>query len=711
MPAGYVKLQNWMGVNFNDPPTEIADNELAQARNCFPYEMGTIGPRFVQRVVENAFNPGTGKYDKLSKLSGALNFPAADDSGFELGLYSFVDSTGAQQLVQWIPFVGNGSIGVNKALLGVFTRTLANLSGIADSPIIVLPGHTVAAGMASILPREAGFPHRPGSLVYNNELYLFPGHTYAGLALGSANLASGPGGLPQFRELGTTWTAFTGATGDRPKFTFGDVYRDVFVLGGAPPPYESLVFFTQGVDSAGNAQPAWFSLLSAAKTAAFGFGDGDRLMRIVSTPILGGAAAVEPYALALKQRSVWLMQGSPPTATSNGTLVVTPVMRREGLVAPDAVCTTPYGIVWCSGRNVWLMPPGQQPVPVGNKIQKYLASLPATPSAAWFLEYHDDVLYLNFPSPNALVDGSDFVSGAARQYLPSQQMWCDLRKPDEPKWWGPQDVRCSHMRSLNFADGSKQLTGLVPYWENTSTYVIQPFTMAEQGTESQDVNTGSTVSRGYDLADPGPLSPTWFTPPAVSTGDPAPENGQFSIEQVPVSVMQMIRTREMSFGDDTLEKIIERVEVNAAWDLRLGLYSVLDLNETNALQIANDRPLALKLIKNGGLVISGAKGPPGATGATTSTPETPGFVLDISRLDGSASPSGLARVFIPVAFFPPNSSRFVARTFQGLLVGFGTFDTGSADEAFDWLVRKFRLKSLTITARPIGRRPGGSYGG
>lgn len=651
MAVGYIKLRDFKGVDLTNPPTEIADDKFAWARNCFGGKRGYVGPRTVQTAISAGLLwAGTtilGDY-----LAG-------------LSLYGFVDKDLKQRMVFWVP--GN----VSSAFF------LGNASGFDFSagPFITVPGQPL-----STLSPALGF-QRPGSLVYNNELYLFPGHTVPGLIFGSDDATKGGGSTPLFRELGaqgTGWTAGAGLSGERYKFTFGEVYRGVFALGGLPPPYESLLFFT-------NAGATPDQLLSLAKTVGVGYGDGDRLIATVSTPIVGGNAAVEPYLMAFKQRSVWLVQGVPPSATDNGTLVVSPVMRREGLVSPSAVCVTPYGIVFCSGRNVWLMPPGTQPKPIGDDIKGFLEKLPQQPVDSWSLEFHEDTLYLNFPSPAGVVTGKGFgATGATRTYLPTQQMWCDLRKPDEPRWWGPQDVRATHMKSLYLPDGSRQMSGLTVWDEGAGNVRVQPFTMNGGLNYDHATTTGQTVQGEIDLGDPGTLA------------------GLVLGESIPCSNIQVLRTREMDFGDDSLEKIIEALEVNATWDIALGAQ----------VQPAagSDSPFLAVMIKNGGADIRAGVPPVDVVTFSQAAPQTTGFVLDQNVLDG-VSGSRLFEQFVALPFFPAGSSRLLARTLQLLLLPLQTASANPATTADQYRTRKFTIKSMTVRLRPIGRRPGGSYGG
>lgn len=648
MPVGYVKLKDFKGVNLTDPPSEIADDEFAVARNCFGGQRGYVGPRMQQLVL--------GSRTSLT--------PQWDEGIASTFVVNFVDKNRTHQLVAMLAYdtevVGEAR---SRARFYVLDPGDPNLAG---GPLPV----EMPNALDLTLAHELGMPKKPTSLVYNNELYLFPGHTVPGFILGTDDMKKSLLAGPKFRELGaqgTGWTTGAGTVGDRFKFGFADVYRGVFVLGGLAPPYESLLAFTQP----GNTPDI---LLSVAKWAGVGFGDGDKLIRVVTTPIVGGSSAVEPYLIAFKQRSVWLVQGATPSSTDAGTLVVTPVQRREGLVSPHAVCTTPYGIAWCSGRNVWLMPPGTQPKSIGDKIKGFLEKLPQAPVDGWFLEFHDDVLYLNFPSSAALVTGirSD-DNDHTTEYLPTQQLWCDLRNPDEPRWWGPQDVRCSHMTTLQIAEGPRQLIGITPYMRRVGGVgglnAYQMFSMVEKATDSRDLNDAGTLG-GFSLG-----------------------------EIVPASTFQVLRTRDMDFGDDSLEKIIEALEVNSTWDIGL---------DTQVAPVAGtDVPMNVAMLADGGLIAGAAIAPlsPGTQPSAT----TVGFVLDVDKV--ASAGRRLSESFIPVVFFPSSTTRLLARTVQLLMQGQQTSTVDPATLATQQNTRRFTIKSITIRLRPIGRRPGGSYGG
>lgn len=690
MPVGYTRVKDFKGVNFTDPPGEVADDEFVFARNMWAGKRGYVGPRPVQRIAEKQFNTGTGLYENETKISWLTWATGANDAAFGCGLYQFIDADQKHRVVACLPFewpaaaAGAGPVQYDPMMVFLHTAQTGFYFPNSDATIVWRPESTFSNAVGRYFPRINGAPSRPVSLVYNNELYLFLGHTVPGLVLGAKDFPDN-NVAPKFRRLGTEWVTGAGTAGDLFKFSFGDVYRNVFVMGGLPAPYESLLAITEP-----GATPN--TLVEVAKWPGVGYGDGDRLIRVKTAPIVGGSDAVEPYVMAFKSRSVWLLQGFTPSSTDEGNLSMTPIMRREGLIAPHAVCETPYGLVWCSGRNVWLMPPGTQPVSIGDKIKGLLETLPQTPSDAWFLEFHDDVLYLNFPSKQAMVAGNEYgQAGAAkvRTYIPSQQMWCDLRKPDEPRWWGPQDVRCSHMLSLNFPDGPKQLAGLTPYWEDTSSYRVQPFTMAESGIDSQDSATGAIVSKGYDLADPG-----------ISTG----LTNQFNI---PCSTYQVLRSREFDFGDDDLEKIIEALELNAWWDLGLGSYGGFPAD--------SDRPFDLAWYKNGGQgaanAAEAAATVPGRGAGTfgSTDPGSLGFTLGFSQIGTGANSLRvqLAETFIPITAFPANSTRFIARSFQFEAFGLILNDV-PLNSVDDTILRKFMFKSFTLRVRPIGRRPGGS---
>lgn len=735
MPVGYTVVKQWQGVNLSDDPRSIADNELLWAANCYPNVKGIIAPRARQCPIDYG---GTGGAQPV-------------DNGLAATICDFVDRNGKQWYLVYDPMGSPGST--------VFT--------LHDSNLINRKNVDRPDSVSSLFP-VVPYGVRPGHLVYNNELFVFPGHSFSGLVLGADDLSNGQVGGAKFRELGTTWADFAGASADRPKFSFGEIYRDTFVLGGLPPPYESLVFFTQGVDSAGNPQPSWYTLLSAAKAAGFGYGDGDKLINFKTTPVTGGSSAIEPYGIALKRRSVWMLQGDVPTTTDNGTLVVTPIMRGEGLISSHAVCVTPYGIIWCSGRNVWLMPPGQKAIAIGDKIKGYLSQLPQTDSPAWYLSFCNDVLYLNCPSSRVGTAGDQIYSrftgeGAAAApitYAATEQWWCDLRNLDEPRWWGPQDVKASHMVSMIGQQGPLVMGGITPYLISgfpvraaftlgESNPTLRSFTigagaLARSGTgvtatigahtlrigdsvsltltggdvaqfqANGIVITGraaTTISWVEDLIDPG-----WFTPNSnvnpvtiestVDRGIDLYDVGITAGEAgVNPTTHQLVRTREMDFGDPMLTKILECVEVNSAWSPELHAGS------------SGASPWLANSIKDGGVdssvlnnELQTARGLTALADSSTPGVSQTGFALDLGRL-GSGSPGNGATLFdrfMATPVYPRNSTRFLFRTLTFEV--YSVLDGPPSGGVFpgDYIRRRWALQSLGFRVRPIGRRPGGA---
>ncbi len=131
---------------------------------------------------------------------------------------------------------------------------------------------------------------------------------------------------------------------------------------------------------------------------------------------------------------------------------------------------------------------------------------------------------------------------------------------------------------------------------------------------------------------------------------------------------QEIRFKEFDFGDPMLNKIIQAVEIECSGDT----YHVA--------------VLTLQGLGNEGSVV--------ADFYTTRSPDAEGFVLDSGALD-SATSGVLSTPMRTYAFTPPNSGRFVAKTFQPVLKFISRGETTA----------KLIFTALGLRFAPINRRP------
>lgn len=252
--------------------------------------------------------------------------------------------------------------------------------------------------------------------------------------------------------------------------------------------------------------------------------DGSAVNGLAVIQVTGGAQ-VEPYLVVFKRASVWMIQGYLPTSIDLGNYSLSPVLRNEGLVTKETIAETPYGLIWCSGRNVWLMPPGQQPVRIGNDIAEYLRTAPQGFDWRWHAVFVDGFYCLSIPK--RLSSGYGRAADSTWDELGGdevEQWWCDLRSLDDgsenqgPKWWGPMNIGVAHMLT---ADNGKNACVLRSAVVGGSTYVL--------GTQDLWGDSGSILDGSGSVATR--------------------------------AMTQRMALRAFDFGDPMLVKIIEAIEM------------------------------------------------------------------------------------------------------------------------------------------------------
>ena len=509
MSKGNVVLKNFKGVNVDKDPRDLDDDELALTRNVYEEKEGEYiaRPKVGQHSLDTDFtrNGGTGEFGRASVL------PFIDEFGNEWLLIYCSDgfalendeSIQPENRIQIpAPFTGWSDV-VPRPATGM-KYWIVTKAPVNDAVALLHQSRTVPNAP------ETG---RPSMVAYNGRVYVFDGQKYSGLRI-SARRASQPAynasppaaGAPHLPGYGLIWedmaTLWTGAT-DKPRPKVAWMYRDQMMLAGFDGTEASLIRCTDPLDP--------LALVSAAKAFTIGQGDGDRVMGGVEVPIEGGDAAIEPYCIVFKRNSTWMLQGPPPTSSGPATLdiKVSPLVPREGLVAKETIATTPYGVIWCSGKNVWMAPTGQKPVHIGDKIRALLKTLPQGDENSWNGVYHDGFYRLTVPC----------VSPSETTLTPTQQWWCDLRRfqdGGEVRWWGPMDIACAASCARRVGDGYDEL-------------------VVVRTTSAQLMNLGL----GDQLPAPGR--------DAGATADPAYE----------------VRFKEFDFGDGMLDKIFQALEVHA----------------------------------------------------------------------------------------------------------------------------------------------------
>lgn len=584
MAVGSALIPEFRGVNLSKSPLKIPDSDLRLAANCYPLVRGEIDHRPNAKLLGRMVDGAESSFDL--RLASST------------GLTQFFDHNGKHHLLRWGFRPGNN---------GPVFRMVELLSFNEDgsSPVTAqLPSRPIYWNVTTAqvdLPLNREAFREPTFLARNGVLYIFLGQgsiwtLEAGVndVLTAADGGIG-GGTSYWGATALSWNI--AAPGQPPELVCGSAaceHNGQLVMA-AVPQYPTEVFCADPAD------PGDLSMVAPGSRAfSVGAYDGDSIIAIVSVPVLDGATSVEPYLLVLKRHSVWMVQGYLPTSTSDGDLRITPVLRKEGCVSKATVVVTPSAVIWCSGKNVWRMAPGNKPEAIGGDIAEYLKTLPSqADDPAWWACWDSNLGCYRLSVPrslgNFLWSWESPQPGAVATHH-TEQWWCDLRDPENPAWWGPQTLS-GVFGGLELREPGGAMLG-------------------------QWVASGSGALNAY----------------LVSLSSFAPNFRDFeeiigTIEKGRVS-MQVLETKEFDFGDPHVKKILEAVELfiystpNDAWKV----YAHLDWGRSVS-----------------------TFAPPTAVQSPA-----PGVELDVTQLDQGKSLSG---GFESVAVYPGSSARAVARTF------------------------------------------------
>jgi len=369
----------------------------------------------------------------------------------------------------------------------------------------------------------------------------------------------------------------------------------------------------------------------------------ERIIELVEVTIEGGDQYFEPYLLVLKERSVWMVQGDPPTELDLGSVRVFPLIRDEGCVGKGTVIETTHGVVWCSGKNVFIAPPGDKPIRVGNNIKPLLESCDKTKPWQWHAEFFNGVYRLTVPKafyPETIyvpAPGTPaYVGPSETSYIANEQWWLDLdnfseaREGEERfKWWGPMTVPSGGMAVL-------------PATVSTPERLMSVLELRGYYTEFGTVNRIDQFS--IEELD-------------VETATGRDHDGAVS-NALPVVYADMeIRFKAFDFGDQTARKLLQAVESSYSYS-------------------GTEKP-----------EVTVETGSTRATFPISSEVGAAGFVLDVASLDFALLGEGIK----VVGYRPPGGLRLAGFSLQP------TFKLHSTGRA--------RFRSLTIRIRPIASRP------
>ncbi len=165
--------------------------------------------------------------------------------------------------------------------------------------------------------------------------------------------------------------------------------------------------------------------------------DGDKLTALHTVMMSAAGTPAQTGVLALKTYSAYLLVGEP-TETDDvdyfGSLQINKLSSNAGCVAQGSIVDTPYGTIWCGPDDVWFLPFGSVPIPIGRKLRPLLKAQPVSQRFRIHAVYADGFYRLALFSPG---QGPNYDAPLGEQW------WLDLRggPPEsykDARWFGPQ---------------------------------------------------------------------------------------------------------------------------------------------------------------------------------------------------------------------------------------------------------------------------------
>ena len=222
-----------------------------------------------------------------------------------------------------------------------------------------------------------------------------------------------------------------------------------------------------------------------------------------------------------------------------GTYNYTRVNFTCGCASAETLVRTPYGTLWASEDDVWLMHGNSLPVRVGTKIREVLQATSPGYRYRWSAAFHDGCY--------RLLVFDDTQNGGSHDGVLKGEWWLDLREGiprhwREARWFGP-------MRIGSVVDYSSELTDLGLYC--IASEPRQSKARACYGIVASVNNTANVLGASRVKLDntESDRDVVWNT--SVQT---EVRRGH--------EIRSIIDTPDMDFGDDMVDKINQGIEVN-----------------------------------------------------------------------------------------------------------------------------------------------------
>lgn len=242
-------------------------------------------------------------------------------------------------------------------------------------------------------------------------------------------------------------------------------------------------------------------------------GKGSRIVGMTEVALSQSGALMETAVLVLSERDAWLCTGHPlnswdPNTGNNplyGDWKPNLLSYEVGCAAYETIVRTPYGTIWASDDDVWMMMTGGLPMRIGTKIRPRLQSAPPNFQSFWYGVYDPCGVYrLGIATDDSY---SMDVGGTTYEVPVYDEWWLDLRggpprNSDEASWWGPQKMRPVADKAANYSRMSPAFVSQRPGQRRRVMHVVE--------------STGMTIDSG---GIPQPRNKTLLTGLSQCIGD------------------------------------------------------------------------------------------------------------------------------------------------------------------------------------------------
>ncbi len=174
-------------------------------------------------------------------------------------------------------------------------------------------------------------------------------------------------------------------------------------------------------------------------------GEGSNITAMTEIQIANVGQLLQAGLLVLTEFDAFVVTGRPENSYSIaenklGTFNATRFQYRIGCVAQETVQRTPFGLIWASHEDVWLMQGLSPPVAIGTFLRPFLLNLPPELRWAWHAVYESTGVYrLVLPTQSTL---TTFSAGNEANDLTYVEFWLDLRDGiQQARWFGPMEYK------------------------------------------------------------------------------------------------------------------------------------------------------------------------------------------------------------------------------------------------------------------------------